>query len=102
MLARKSIGHRHGALDFGRVPGPLEFHQAPKVREEVNPLNDVWPDDALHNLTRAAVIQKSVYEAQTEQSLGFKFGLSGNLHLELFTDFYSAVNCLAVSSAKRF
>jgi hypothetical protein len=79
-------GHRHGALDFGRVPGALKFHQSPKVRQEGQVTTTFGFDDTLHDLSSAALIQQSVYETPSEQSLGVTLGLSARLHLALFSD----------------
>jgi hypothetical protein len=51
----------------------------------------------LHDLSRAALIQQSVYETQTEQSLGFTLDLSGRLHPGLFTQQFSTLKFAKLS-----
>jgi hypothetical protein len=84
-------GQRHSALDFGGVPGAVELHQALKLRQEGQPTTAFAVDDSLHHLSRSVLIQHSVYETPTEQSLGFTLGLSGRLHAGLFTQQFSTL-----------
>jgi hypothetical protein len=61
------------------------------VRQEAQSTAAFGIDDSLHDLSRAVLIQQSVYETQTEQSLGFTLGLSGRFHLGSSTQQFSTL-----------
>ena len=102
MLARKSSGNWRGALDFGGVPGTVEFHQIQEVVQECPAAAPVASNNCLRHLPDTGLIQQSVYEAQAEQPLGFTLCLLDSFHAVLLSHCHCTVSCLAVSSARRF
>src|SRR5262245_37882236 len=55
-----------GALDSGRAPGDVEFHQPPKMREDGRTITVAGSDDVSHHVSDTVLIEQAVHQTIAE------------------------------------